>query len=594
MLPHRAAMSDADEPRPPGLFARWLSGLLGHDPPLPPDTPAGLRVWRRVWPWIPVVLLLAVPAGALVIHLQAGRRAVDLAEKSSISLDQGDYRMAFLQAESAHRLRASDPQVARARASALTAVRDPRAVEAWSRIAERGTMTPGERRARAEAAVQLAGEEEFARLVGSLESSGRNAEAFRWLGWRARLRSDRPAAEDHLRRALELEPTDERRLDLARLLAEAGEPGGQAQAAALVEAAGTGAEGHALLAFGLETLPAAGAATRLAWARRAFLHPSPDNPALLPAATALLAEGHETPAALAAQLSAVFRGLPPAERAGFARWLAGRGMTAEALAFATQDDARTCRSAFMARADALSMDGDWAGLLQLVETPSPAGEVAVAVLRARAERGLGRGGAAELSARRALTLAAPRGQLPETLAQLDAEGQSAVADAVLLDFCGDPRLADLALRVARWRFGQRGEPRRSDEALRRAASVSPQSPTVLDLQRRGRLLAGEAVDPAETLAAWAAEPANLELKLTHGLALLRAGRAAEARTLVAPVEPAASTLPAGQKSIVAAVLAANGARDSAMNLVRTASPGLLSAGEYALVHELVIPPGETH
>jgi len=574
-----------DPQAPSGLFDRWLNALFGGTSPAN-DTPRWRSAVSRVLAWVPVVLVLALPVAALVLYFQVGWRADDLAEKSSASLAQGDFRMALLQAESAHRLRGSNPEVARARAAALTAVLDPRAVEAWNSIAAGGGMTPAETRARAEATVQLAEDEEFDHLVSELEDDGNGAEAARWRGWRARLRLEHAAAEQHLRDALAREPTDSRRLDLARLLAEAGEAGAMAQAAALVDAAGEGGDGNELLAFGLQSLPGAGAATRHEWARRALARKTPDNSALLPAASALVDGGHAAPGEMAESLQPVFAGRAPAERAAYARWLTLQGMTDQALGFATLDDARTSRPAFLARAEALTAAADWAGLLQLVETPSPAGEVAVAVLRARAERGLGRGAAADLSARRALALAAPRGQLPETIAQLEAEGQAAVADAALLDLCGDPRHADFALRVARWRYGQRGEPRLLDEALRRATAVSPQAPSVLDLQRRIRLLGGEAVDPSETAAAWSVEPPNLDLRLTHALALLRSGRALEARALLVSVEPLGRRLPPGQRAILAAVQFAAGAAVEARELARTIPPGQLTDLEYALVYEI--------
>lgn len=569
-----------------GWFDRWLRALSGVAGAKPTDTPRWRLAVSRLLAWFPVAVVLAIPVAAIMLYLQIGWRAVDLAERSSESLAQGDFRGALLQAESANRLRGSDPRVARARAAALSAVLDPRAVEVWNSIASGGRMTPAETRARAEATVQLADDEEFNRLVSELEDDGNGAEAERWRGWRARLRLDHAAAEQHLRAALAREPTDSRKLDLARLLTETGDAGAMAQAAELVDAAGEGPDGSELLAFGLQSLPTAGAATRHEWAQRALARQTAENPALLPAATALVGAGHAAPGEMAETLRPVFMGRPAAERAAYARWLTSQGMTVEALELATLDYARTSRPSFLARAEALTAAGDWTGLLQLVETPSPAGEVAVAVLRARAERGLGRSSAADLTARRALTLAAPRGQLPETIAHLEAEGQAAVADAVLLDLCGDPRHADFALRVARWRYGQRGEPRLRDEALRRAASVSPQAPSVLDLNRRARLLGGEPVDPSETEAAWTNEPANLDLRLTHALALLRAGRSVEARALLVAVEPLARRLPPGQRAILAAVQAATGAQAEAIDLARTIAPGQLTDPEYALVYEI--------
>lgn len=579
-------LSELDGPKPPGLFARWLSALVGDDPP-PPDTPVGARVWRRVWPWIPVVLILALPAAALTVYLQAGWRAVDLSRRSGASLAAGDLRMAVLQAESAHRLRGSDPEVLRARARALTAAGDPRAVDAWARLAGRGELTADEERARAEAAARLAGDEEFERAVQGLERAGRRAEAERWRGFRGRAHLDKVSAAGHLRAALELEPTPARRLDLARVLVESGDAGSLAQAAALVDQADETPEGAALLAFGIDFLPTAGAATRLDWARRGVAWKSPDNAALLPAAGALISAGEESPDAMSAALASAFDGAPGAARAAFARWLASHRLAAQAAAQVPEGDARVDRDVFFARADVLAASEDWESLQQLASGPSPAGEWQTLLQEARAQRGLGRGAAAGQTVRRAALLAAEQGQLAAVIGWAEAEGEADLADDILLELCGQAPSADQAVRVARWRYGQRGQPRLREEALRRASGVAPQSASVLDLQRRAALFEGPAVSPDETATAWQAEPGNAELRLTHALALLRAGRASEARAVVLPVEAMAPQLPATHRAIIAAVLSASGSQDQALLLARSIPPGQLTDAEFALVYSIL-------
>ena len=162
-------------------------------------------------------------------------------------------------------------------------------------------------------------------------------------------------------------------------------------------------------------------------------------------------------------------------------------------------------------------------------------------------------------------------------------GKQSLADEVLLDLAGDYATAEYALRVARWRFSARGEPRLRQEAYRRAMKAAPQALNVADLARLERLLNREGVDTTETAAALETEPDNIDFRLTHALALFADGRAAEARTVLEPHRLVQHQLQPGQKAIAAAVLAATGSRSEAINLARTMRSDHLTDAEYRLV-----------
>ena len=72
---------------------------------------------RRGWKWILrhpwKTLLLLVVVGAAGWYFFTGWRARDLASKARESFEKGNYRMAWLQLQSARDLRASDPEVLR-------------------------------------------------------------------------------------------------------------------------------------------------------------------------------------------------------------------------------------------------------------------------------------------------------------------------------------------------------------------------------------------------------------------------------------------------------------------------------------------------
>ena len=266
----------------------------------------------------------------------------------------------------------------------------------------------------------------------------------------------------------------------------------------------------------------------------------------------------------------------------------------DALDFVRPTEVRGSRGGYLVRAEALSATQDWKTLLDMVNSGSPLSESVTNILRARAEEGLDRSAAANASLRKAVRASVARGALAETMAEVDRMDKQSVSDEVLLELCGEYATAEYALRVARWRFSTRGEPRLRQEAYRRAIKAAPQASTVADLARLERLLNRESVDTAETAAALAAEPDNIDFRLTHALALFADGRAAEARAVLEPHRLVQHQLQPGQKAIAVAVLAATGSKSEAIRLARTMRPDHLTDAEYRLVFAFTTTdePGE--
>lgn len=543
-----------------------------------------LSMRRRIRLWLPVAVLALVVIGGTGFYFFTGWRARDLARKAQQSIKYGDLRYALIQAESARSLRGNSPQVLRAYAAALGAVGDPRSLQTWRRLAGIEALTAEDLAEEAAATARLGTDGEFEAVVGKLEASGKTAEADAWRGRRALQQRDFTSAERYLRSAATEDSSAKSKIELARLLVTINTKESLAEAINLVEALALTPEVPQALAFGLSSVPA-GPATRLAWAERAMANLSPDNDALLPAAGVLIEDRHRTLEEIVAQLGGVYADAPLDQRGLYARWLLDRNRPGDALGFIYPGEARGTRGAFLVRAEALSAIRDWQGLNDLVAAGSPLSEPATYLLQARADEGLGRASvAADLS--RAIRTAVPRMMLPEVVTQVDAMGRPEAADKTLLELCSEHATAEYALRVARWRFSQRGEPRLRQEAYQRALKAIPKSPTVQDLHRLERLLAREPIDPAETQVALEAEPSNVDFRLTHALALLVDGRAAEARKILEPSEAIRHQLQPGQKAVVAAILAATGSRNEAIALVRTTKSAHLTDAEYRLVYEL--------
>lgn len=574
----------------PGIFhflADWWRDATGRSPEWAAGMTPGRVLLRRAVLWSPVLAaLLLAGGGAAGFYGLMGWRANSLAGKAEASLRNSELPMAFLQVESAAKLRESAPRVMRVRAAVLAAVNDPRCLDLWEQLGAQGRLEPGEVSDWVSAALRLGDEAQFmAAVTAWAEVSGNSAEVPLWQGRRALSRRDFPAAERYLREASSLAGNPAARLELARLLVAMDTPDSHGEAAKIVEDLSTGSGANEALALGISSVRG-GPATRLAWARRAYEMKMPGNEALLPAAGVLVDENSRSLEDVAGELEVVFIGATPDERAFYAQWLLSRGLASEVLESITVEEARGSRPLFLVRTEALGAAGDWSEMLRVLDAGSPLGECASLLLRARAESALDRGAAAAASWRKAIMAGAKTLQLPEILTQVDETGNEELADRVLLELCGDFATADAALRVARWRFSQRGHPRLREEALRLAQKAAPGTPVVADMGRLQTLLDGGSVDPTETVEACQAEPSNIDFRLTHALALTRSGRTGEALVAVQPCEGIQHQLTPGQKAVLASVLAASGSREEAMALARTIRSAHLTDGEYRLVYAL--------
>jgi tetratricopeptide (TPR) repeat protein len=572
----------AETPRLHNVIADWWREATGQTAEWHHDLSPGRAILRKIMLWSPAVVVVLLVGGVIGTVLFTGWRAQDLARKALASLERGDQRLALIQAESARNLRKNNPEVLRAYAKVRFAANDPVCLEIWQQIAEQGPLSLEDRQAQAEAAVRFGGEASFDTAIAEFEATGRQADADSWRGRRALQQKDFTAAEQYLRKAAEADPTAERRIELARLLVTVGTEASRAEAVSIVDAMAQGPDASEALAFGLSAVPA-GPATRRAWAERVLAAPQAGDPAVITAANVLVDDRLMTVDEIVVRLQIVFTGAPLEDRGRYAQWLLQRNRPMVALDFVRPSEVRGSRGGYLVRAEALSATQDWDTLLKMVNSGSPLSDSVTNILRARAEEGLGRPAAANASLRKAIRASVARGALAETMAEVDRMNKQAVSDQMLLTLCGEYATAEYALRVARWRFSSRGEPRLRQEAYRRAIKAAPKAFTVADLARLERLLNREHVDTSETAAALEKEPDNIDFRLTHALALFADGRAAEARTVLEPQRIVQHQLQPGQKAIAVAVMAATGMKSEAIRLARTMRPDHLTDPEYRLV-----------
>jgi len=573
----------AEAPRFHNVIGDWWLEATGQTSEWHHDLSPGRAILRKIMLWSPAVVLALLIGGGVGTLLFTGWRAHDLAAKALVSLKRGDVRLALIQAESARNLRKSEPDVMRAYARVRFEAGDPVCLDLWNQLAEQGDLSIEDRQAQAEAAVRFGGAEQFDKAIAEFEALGRKVDADAWRGRRALQRKDFSAAETYLRAAAAAEPVAGRRIELARFLVSIGTADSRAEAAQIVDSLTEGPDAQTALAFGLSSVPAM-PATRRAWAEKVLAVPKPEDEAVLTAADILVADRLMSVDEVVGRLQLVFTGAQLEDRGRYAKWLLEKNRPDDALVFVRPNEVRGSRGGFLVRAEALSAKQDWKSLLAMVNAGSPLNESVTNILRARAEDGVGRGSASSASLRKAIRASVQRNALAETMGEVDRMGKSEISDEVLLALCGEYATAEYALRVARWRFSTRGEPRLRQQAYQNAIKAAPKASTVADLARLEHLLNREAVSTAVTGAALETEPDNIDFRLTHALALFADGRAAEARSVLEPYRLVRHQLQAGQKAIAVAVLAATGSKMEAIALAKSMRPDHLTDAEYRLVY----------
>lgn len=549
-----------------------------------------LRARLRIW--APVLVVVMIPIGALFLHTYAGWRARDFAEKALRNVEEGHGHLARLQAASAITLRSRDPRVLLARAMVESRVGNPFAPAAWEEIPPGTFLTREQIRERAKTMARFGSTKQQELALDHLERVGMPEVASGLRAERYATRSNLAKAIAEARKAVALGNNPEHKLALIRLLiwryAPSPAPGGDLhpeQAQAVQEATslvdslrGTRLE-QAALALGLSHLPLSPEKAR-EWADAAWLDPSPSNPALITAGSVMVKLGDATPEGMKERLRPVYADAKPGERAAFASWMLSNGWPQRALAVISAKDASQDPAAFVLRADALAAIKRWPVMRDMASSAANVPESLRLLTHALAARNLERPGEAKKAAQDAVRAAVREGTLAEALRSVDAMGETAAADAVLLELCGQAPFLERVFPVVRDRFSRRGQFHSLDRAFNAAASQATQVGPVKDYGRYLDLLAGRPVDLEVTAAAMEESPGNVDYRMTHALGLLLAGRGPEARSVFDDIDVFVYRLSPAQRVLSAAILAASGEPSSAAAAVRGLDPELLTKEEY--------------
>jgi hypothetical protein len=543
-----------------------------------------------------VALVILGALGAVGYHCFTGWRARDLAAKAKDNFEKANYRMAWLQINSAKELRPEEPDVLRVLGQIEGAMGRATALGYYEKLSQKSELNADDLQARAEIATRFGNEEQFAEGIDALEKAGKAKEAGELRTARKLRQGDIDRAIAEARSVLAASDDPALQFTLARLLVQRYRPEFGPGMAPSAEALAGSAEVVEIidglldtplrkdaLAFALNEVSTT-PPNRQRWAAAAMEKVDIDNPALLSAAAVLLRSGQKTPQEIHEQLRSVFDASPLDRRAAYALWLTGAGKPKEALAIITAQEAGQSTAAFGAHTEALFATENLDAVLAAVEYGGNIDDDVKFAAKARAEYARGRGAqGGAVALREAMDAAAKRGRLEMILATGDTLGAARVVDKNLGELCGDPSLADYVFRVARDRFSRSGKASLLGSAFELAQSSSPQSASVQDYARYRGLLEGGKADLAETSAACTAEPSNVTFRITHALNLLDHGKSAEALQGFDDITVFADRLPHGQLAVIAAVFHTNGETQRAQAVAAAIDTNLLAPGEYALI-----------
>lgn len=561
-------------------------------------------LWLLRYLWL--IALLAAALGYGGYHLFTGWRARDLAGKARESFEKGNYRMAWVQAQSARDLRPNDPEVLRTRAILEAKFGHPEALESLQLLETKNTLGEEEIREKANVATRFGSEEEFEESVRKLEGMGAVAEAAPLRTARAMQRGDLDRAIKEARRNLEKSDSAENKLELARLLGKrhghvAGRIGRPAaedvpaleEIVGIIDGLQSGEMAEPALALGLGAMPADGQSKKR-WAQAGMKNVSASNPALLPAAEFLVRSGASTPEDMRALLRPVYDTATLAQRADFSLWLSRQGMPKDALTLVTAQEASDDLSAFLARTDALGKLANWQGILTTADNANKVPDSLRQLTRVWALTNMN--ATEEESAKRkplapvveaAVQAAASEKQLRPMLSSLDSIGAGAMAEAELARLCAYPGTADAAFSLLRERIGRTGGTGALDAAYESSKRAAPNAPSVLDHGRYLELFRGLQLTPEDTTAAIAAQPAEVAPRVTHALFMLRKNDPAAAKATFDDVTVFFDQMMPAQQVVVAAYTAGTGDMALASKMRGVIQTDVLTAGETAVLDQWV-------
>jgi hypothetical protein len=555
-------------------------------------------LWLLRYLWL--IALVAIVAGFGGFHFFTNWRARDLATKAQENFRQGNYRMAWVQMQSAREMRPDDVEVLRAGALLEARLGRAEALDTMQDLEKRSVLGAEEIKEKASAAARFGSEEEFENAVKKLEAMG-TGDAYSLRAGRAELRGDLDRAIVEARRAIEESDRPEAKLDLARALGRRhghslrvlGQPAPEdvpalQEVVQIIDSLQSGKLAEPALALGLSTA-AADVNTKKRWADAGMKNVSPSNPALLPAAEFLAQSGSVPAQDLRDRLRTIYDSASLAQRADFALWLSRQGMPKEAIAMVTAQEAADDMPAFLARTDGLARLANWRGILEATTDAEKVPDSIRHLTRAWAVMNLedetGKQRALEAAVEAAVQAAAKEKQLRPMMVSLDSIGAGAIAEAELARLCANAGTTDAAFSLLRERIGKTKGTAALETVYQSAKAAAPTAPSVVDHGRYLELFRGLQINAADTAAAIAGQPSEISLRVTHALFMLRENNPAAAKAAFDDITVFYDQMIPAQQVVVAAFTAGTGNLQQAQGMRREIKTDVLTLGEKKLLDQ---------
>ncbi len=336
-----------------------------------------------------------------------------------------------------------------------------------------------------------------------------------------------------------------------------------------------------------------------AWIASLRAHPKTNPQLLLLADTTEIQLNPGSKADIAKKTADRLRTAQLRDRAAGLQWLVGLGEPALAASLLTRDEALQSRETLSVWLDALSLQKDWAAILEALDQPAnPLPKHLQSLYKARSLAALDRAPESSAAYQQAYDESqADKEDFLETLAYLALAGQTQLFESGLQQSLAKPDLAEPALRAlipAVTRQRDAAKTRRIYELAAAIPSLA-ENPTLQNDSDYLALLLGQPVDLEKISTRSASNPRDFSFRVTAALALLQDGRGKEALELLENCEPDVhvASLPPHQKTIVAASLAAAGRREEALQVASMLSPGSLSVQEFELLRDHLAPAEKT-
>ena len=557
-------------------------------------------LWLLRYLWL--IALVAIVAGFGGFHFFTNWRARDLATKAQENFRQGNYRMAWLQMQSAREMRPDDVEVLRAGALLEAKFGQPDALATMQNLETKTALSAEEIKEKASAAAHFGSEEEFENAVKKLEAMG-TGDAYSLRAGRAELRGDLDRAIVEARRAIEESDRPEAKLDLARALGKRhghslrvlGQPAPEdvpalQEVVQIIDSLQSSKLAEPALALGLSTA-AADVNTKKRWAEAGMKNVSPSNPALLPAAEFLAQSGSVPAQDLRDRLRTIYDSASLAQRADFALWLSRQGLPKESLTMVTAQEASDNLPAFLARTDGLARLANWRGILEATTDAEKVPDSIRHLTRAWAVMNLedetGKQRALEAAVEAAVQAAAKEKQLRPMMVSLDSIGAGAIAEAELARLCANAGTTDAAFSLLRERIGKTKGTAALETVYQAAKAAAPTAPSVADYGRYLELFRGLQVKEADTAAAIAGQPSEISPRVTHALLMLRENNPAAAKATFDDITVFYDQLIPAHQVVVAAFTAGTGNREKAQGMRGEIKTDVLTPGEKKLLDQWV-------